>query len=672
MAKWVEEHKRSLESEREAMMRERQKLNGEKQGYSKMCTQLEQEKKQLKELRLEEHSWIDRFDHFAEINSVSENSKKSLFITSLSSEAYELLKNLCAPSSLSTKLFTDLVKIMKDHLKPAPSIITERYKFKECRQLHDQDVKSYVTALKKLSMHCDFAESLESNIRDQFVWGLKSGAMKKRLLAETNLTYTRAIKIATSLESAAKDVLKMENSAIQKLEPTNFNYINRKRKNSTKFNRKCFCCGIDNHVLSECRYGNKKKNFMSHNAEGQIYIEDLDLSGDLEKLFCVDECNDIKASKDSLSSNNILYQGDRMKPLGTINVKVDVCGNEYNLKLFVSNEEGKRVKIVKEFQAVFSETLGKDNKKTFKLELKDDVTPVCCKPRPLPYFLKEKVELEIKRLVNMNILNPVTNSEWATLIVPVMKSNGQIRICGNYNITLNPNLKKNKHPIPRVMDLFANFKEATCFLKIDLDTPGLFQAELENVLMSIEGIAIFYDDIVIWGETPEMHEKRLKSALERLKDCGLTVKAEKCQLYAQEVEFLGYTLSEDGVGISDNITSAIKKIPVPKNQTDLRSFLGMRKEHQVAFDRVKACLRSHEVLTHYDPSLSVKVTCDASPYGVGAVIAHVVEKEERPIAFASRESTIKQLSFFQECVAVIKSPSLEPYLKRNDSSCSRV
>lgn len=108
-----------------------------------------------------------------------------------------------------------------------------------------------------------------------------------------------------------------------------------------------------------------------------------------------------------------------MKALGTINVKVNVNDIEYNLKLFVFNgnnnpiigrnrinefglfklsrvlnwsdeikfveEEEKRVKIIEEFQAVFSETLGKCNKKKFKLELKDDVTPICCKPRPLPY-----------------------------------------------------------------------------------------------------------------------------------------------------------------------------------------------------------------------------------------------------------------------------------------------
>lgn len=84
--------------------------------------------------------------------------------------------------------------------------------------------------------------------------------MKKRLLGEMNLTYTRAIEIATSFESATKDVLRMENSTMQKLEPTDFNYINRERKIPTKFNRKCFCCGKDNHVLSECRYKDCKCN----------------------------------------------------------------------------------------------------------------------------------------------------------------------------------------------------------------------------------------------------------------------------------------------------------------------------------------------------------------------------------------------------------------------------
>ena len=52
------------------------------------------------------------------------------------------------------------------------------------------------------------------------------------------------------------------------------------------------------------------------------------------------------------------------------------------------------------------------------------------KPRPVPYLLREKVEKESRRLQALNILTPVTSSEWAAPIVPILKTDGTLRLCG--------------------------------------------------------------------------------------------------------------------------------------------------------------------------------------------------------------------------------------------------
>ena len=50
--------------------------------------------------------------------------------------------------------------------------------------------------------------------------------------------------------------------------------------------------------------------------------------------------------------------------------------------------------------------------------------------------------------------------------------------------------------------------------------------------------------------------------------------------------------------------------------------------------------KSAEMLVHYNPALPLVVACDASPYGVGAVLSHLMEDgEERPIACASQSLT---------------------------------
>ena len=61
------------------------------------------------------------------------------------------------------------------------------------------------------------------------------------------------------------------------------------------------------------------------------------------------------------------------------------------------------------------------------------------------------------------------------------------------------------------------------------------------------------------------------------------------------------------------------------------------KEQEEAFSEVKKMLTAPEFLVHYDPSLPIVVHCDASPYGLGAVLSHLLAKDiERPICFGSR------------------------------------
>ncbi|GFR05780.1 transposon Tf2-9 polyprotein [Trichonephila clavata] len=85
----------------------------------------------------------------------------------------------------------------------------------------------------------------------------------------------------------------------------------------------------------------------------------------------------------------------------------------------------------------------------------------------VPFALKGRVENEIDRLEREGIIEKVESSEWATPIVHVVKTDGSIRLCADYSVTLNPNLVVPQHPLPRLEEIFASLNGREQFTKLD-------------------------------------------------------------------------------------------------------------------------------------------------------------------------------------------------------------
>ncbi len=81
-----------------------------------------------------------------------------------------------------------------------------------------------------------------------------------------------------------------------------------------------------------------------------------------------------------------------------------------------------------------------------RFEFKKDSNPRFFRARPVPYALAAKVEEEIDRLLKQGILEKVHYSEWAAPIVPVLKGDGTVRICGDYKLTVNQVTRTNPYP----------------------------------------------------------------------------------------------------------------------------------------------------------------------------------------------------------------------------------
>jgi len=80
---------------------------------------------------------------------------------------------------------------------------------------------------------------------------------------------------------------------------------------------------------------------------------------------------------------------------------------------------------------VFQNDLGAVKGMKARIHIRPEMKPVFQKPHPVPHRLKAAVERELERLQEEGVIEPVQFLEWAAPIVPIVKEDGQVRICGD-------------------------------------------------------------------------------------------------------------------------------------------------------------------------------------------------------------------------------------------------
>jgi hypothetical protein len=208
--------------------------------------------------------------------------------------------------------------------------------------------------------------------------------------------------------------------------------------------------------------------------------------------------------------------------------------------------------------------------------------------------------------------------------------------------------------------------------------PAIFQRNMEIILGGVPGVQCYLDDILITGEDDDEHLENLQAVLKKLADHGLKVKLNKCAWFQDSVEYLGHIINHEGLHMNPKNMEAVREAPPPENKTQLKAFLGLvnyygtflpdlatelkpitrllrndvrwswDEQCQKAFEKAKKMIASEQILTAYDPELPVRLACDASPYGLGVVLSHIMpDNTERPIQFASRTLTKTEQNYAQ-------------------------
>ncbi|XP_049519647.1 uncharacterized protein K02A2.6-like [Dermacentor silvarum] len=218
-------------------------------------------------------------------------------------------------------------------------------------------------------------------------------------------------------------------------------------------------------------------------------------------------------------------------------------------------------------------------------------------------------------------------------------------------------------------------------------TPGIFQRIIDTMLKGLHGVCCYLDDILVTGKNDEEHFINLEAVLKRLLERGVRVKKEKCSFFQQDLCYLGHRIGAQGISATTEKVDALLKAPAPTDRQQLQSFLGvvnfygkflpnlatvaqpffrlLRKNApwcwdeccQEAFTKIKNLLASPPTLAHYDPCKPLQLSCDASHYGLGAVLSHVLDDvSKKPIAFASRTLTDAEKKYSElekEALAII-------------------
>eukprot|EP00731_Ephydatia_muelleri_P018868 Em0011g908a len=580
-------------------------------------------------------------------------------------------------------------------------------------------------------------------LRDRLVCGVRDPQLQKRLLAERQLTFSKALELAQAFESAessARDIQAVRSPSV----PLPVHSVDKKGL-SVPDSVSCFRCG-GKHYATTCKLNNptgakssaarqKGKAARGHSPEkedsppreGSKVHSLYNFSSSSNKLFRVTlQVNGVNlpmeidtgaavsilseatykstwsaSSRPPMAYSNIVlrtYSGHKLHVLGKVGVNVSFQGKTAKLDLIVVSNEGPTL-------------LGRDWLAALDMDINSNIHNVhSIHSSSLQTILDKHSPLFSE---DLGKLKGVTLKETA----------GSVRICGDFKLTVNRATTLESYPLSRVDELLASLGKSKVFSKLDLSNaylqlpvddeskelltisthrglyrynrlpfgvasaPAIFQRSMESLLRGIPGVCVFFDDILVSGPSERDHLCNLEKVLSCLEESGLKLKLSKCSFLLSSVEYLGHRISAAGIQPTDDKKKAILQAPAPKNVTQLKSWLGLlnyyskflpnlsatlaplydllksqrswswESSQQVAFSKAKELLTSASVLVHYEPDRELVLACDASEYGVGAVLSHHFEEGfDRPIAFASRRLAPAERKYSQldkEALAIV-------------------
>lgn len=436
----------------------------------------------------------------------------------------------------------------------------------------------------------------------------------------------------------------------------------------------------------------------------------------------------IKKSGTKLKQADVILEifgGDKMKPIGTVDLICSIKDIVKKQRFVVVKAEVmpllslqacrefnliKRVHMIKGYNSkdmFISENIdvfeGNGSfKKTCTIEVDKKCTPIACPPRRIPYLVRDKLKNTLLKMMQNKIITKVENPQgWISNLVVVEKTNGKIRICLDPR-DLNKVIKRPRDVlIPTVDELTEKLANKCYFTVLDLKdgfwhvkldeksselctfstpfgcykfnrlpfglnmAPEYFQKINTENFGDIEGVVVYFDDILIAADTEKDHDTITKKVIDRARKIGVKFNKNKVQYKVSSVKYLGHIFSSEGMTIDPERVQAILSIESPTNVKKLQSIIGMinflrnfipnlsekiaplrellKKDvkfqwlpvHENCLNKIKEEIANAPVLANFDINKEITIQADASQYGLGCCLM----QNGKPVSFASRSLT---------------------------------
>ncbi|XP_062539126.1 uncharacterized protein K02A2.6-like [Armigeres subalbatus] len=353
-------------------------------------------------------------------------------------ETYDVVCDKIAPATPRNKTYAEIVNLLKGFFNPQPLEISENFRFK-CRRQGDKDaappdetVDEYLVTLRRIAFTCNFGAYLETALRNHT--GKPCDKTKEETSGGDDDRGSAPVREVCNVDA---------------------------RSGSARF------------LLNVLVNG---KNIRFELDTGSPII--------IVSAKCKDRYFSGLRLRDC-STNIVSYCGTSIEALGIIDTRVEYGGEKVTLPLYVVQSEKHPLlgcewlntipvdwntvfhnrgaisaisnaapsctaalkQILERFPKVFDDSIGKICSVQVSLPLKKNARAMFLKARKIPFNLQKTVEDELDKLEAEGVLTKVNQSNWATSIVPVKKSQGRVRICGDYKQTVNPNLLVDRHPL---------------------------------------------------------------------------------------------------------------------------------------------------------------------------------------------------------------------------------